>query len=333
MIRPGIRLRQLAARWCGAGTMERLIDPVLADLQAEYDEAVRHGRLWRSRWILITGYVAFLKVVVWRGVEYAMTSFRHGWTQEDQRAFMRTLGFSIATIGVVTVVFLAPPFLSYAWNRPNRAELATYLIPQALPMSIPVGLILGILCGLGRVNASRRSRSLVLLLAIIFSAVSFTMLAWLLPRANHAFRILVAKQIDGAHPVMKGINELTLSELGQLLEPGTHEPMPLARASDRHRLAAVHYHTRWALSCAPLVVSLFALAVTARGRRGRLMLGFAGCGTILGYYILMVAATGLGQDRSIPAYAAAWFPNAAFLALSLALMKVGSPRSSLAARA
>jgi lipopolysaccharide export LptBFGC system permease protein LptF len=120
---------------------------------------------------------------------------------------------------------------------------------------------------------------------------------------------------------------IRLSELGQLLEPGTHEQTPIARPSDRHYLA-VQYHTRWALSCAPLVVSLFALAVTRRGRQGILMLGFAGCAAILGYYILMVAARGLGQDRSIPAYAAAWFPNAAFLALAAIVLRETRPRNN-----
>ena len=112
------------------------------------------------------------------------------------------------------------------------------------------------------------------------------MLGWIVPAANQAFRLSVA-----GRPVMKGINELTLRELGQLLEPGTHEPMAVAPPSDWYRLA-LNYHTRWALSCAPIVLSLFAVAVTSRGRHGRLMLGFAGCGAILGYCVLMLRRAG-----------------------------------------
>ena len=37
---PGTRLRALAARLCAAITMERLVDPAIADLQAEYEEAI-----------------------------------------------------------------------------------------------------------------------------------------------------------------------------------------------------------------------------------------------------------------------------------------------------
>ena len=39
--RPGTRLRALAARVCSEKTMERLIDPVIGDLQAEYTPSER----------------------------------------------------------------------------------------------------------------------------------------------------------------------------------------------------------------------------------------------------------------------------------------------------
>jgi Lipopolysaccharide export system permease LptF/LptG len=319
MTRPGVRLHSIAARWCRPGTMERLFDPVLADLQAEYEDAVRGGRMWQSRWVWILGHVAFFKLVAWHGGERAMCIL-HELTREDRR----TLGFCVGTTVVFTLLLVGIPLLS--WSHPEPARWAIYLIPGALPISIPIGLTFGILWGLGRVAASRRSRRLVLLLAIAASVASFTMLAWVLPAANHAFRVSVA-----GRPFQKGTNELTLSELGRLLEPGTHEPMAVAPPATLRTLALV-YHTRWALACAPFVLSLFALAVTGRGQRGRLMLGLAGCAAIFGYYVIMVAAGELGLDRTLPVFAAAWTPNALFLILSVAVMKVGLPRSRLAAR-
>ena len=62
MNRPGAHLRALAARLFDRPTLERLIDPVIADLQCEHAEAVRHGRLWRARWIRIASGIAFCKV-------------------------------------------------------------------------------------------------------------------------------------------------------------------------------------------------------------------------------------------------------------------------------
>jgi hypothetical protein len=49
MTPPGTRLRALAARLCAPITMERLVDPAIADLQAEYEEASRTGPGWRRR--------------------------------------------------------------------------------------------------------------------------------------------------------------------------------------------------------------------------------------------------------------------------------------------
>jgi len=66
MTPPGTRLRALAARLCAASTMERLIDPAIADLQAEY-EASRTGPGWRRRWIWMRGYIAFFTMIVVHG--------------------------------------------------------------------------------------------------------------------------------------------------------------------------------------------------------------------------------------------------------------------------
>src|SRR6185503_5559849 len=62
-VRPGSRLRSLARRMCSQSTMDRLIDPVIADLQCEYAQAIRDHRRWRRRWILLRGYLAFWKAV------------------------------------------------------------------------------------------------------------------------------------------------------------------------------------------------------------------------------------------------------------------------------
>jgi hypothetical protein len=79
--RPGDRLRAFAAGWCCPETMERVIDPLIADLQREHGEAVRRGLMWRSRWIQIAGWFAFLKVIVFctwaggsRGADGRLTS-------------------------------------------------------------------------------------------------------------------------------------------------------------------------------------------------------------------------------------------------------------------
>ena len=46
------RLRALSARILDRRTMERVIDPLLADLHMEYEEANQRGCVWKRRWTL-----------------------------------------------------------------------------------------------------------------------------------------------------------------------------------------------------------------------------------------------------------------------------------------
>jgi len=61
---PGTRLRAVAARLFAANTMDYLIDPAIADMQAEYEDASRRGLTWRKRWICLRGHLAFFKMIV-----------------------------------------------------------------------------------------------------------------------------------------------------------------------------------------------------------------------------------------------------------------------------
>lgn len=321
MKRPGTRLRSLAARACDARTMERLIDPTLADLQAEYENAASRGRKWESRLVLVVGHLALLRVVTVHGGLQAMRILRND-ADTDRRALIRTLGASGAIVFLGTVLLVMASFLNFVPpTHPKPAELAIYLVPQALPLSIPVGLTFGVLWGLGKAAASRRSRTIVLLLAVMASAVSFAMLAWVVPTANQAFRVSVIGR--PARDVARGENELTLGELRQRLAPGMRDQAPVAAPSDVRRLA-LNYHGRWALAGAPLVLAGFAVALTSRRRWG-LVMPLAGCLAIWGYYEVAYEARELALDRTLSAVAAAWAPNVAFSILSAAITLLGSP--------
>ena len=310
MMRPGTRLRRIAARWCSVKTMERLVDPALADLQLEYESAVISGRKWKRRWVWSAGHLAFLKMIAAHGTAQAL-GLLHDLTSEDRQTLTRTFGYC-AGIMMLGTLLLVVPFLDMVpLSHPHSATLLLYLLPQTLPLSVPVGLTFGILWGFGRAAASRRSRTVVLFVAVTFSAVSFTMLAWVVPATNQAFRVSLM-----GRPVMKGVNELTLGELSQLIETRRRDPLALPASRDIRSLA-LNYHGRWALAGAPFVLSLFSVSVTHRRRRGRLILGLAGCAAISGYYIIMYTAKQFGLDRTVPVLAVAWTPNVAFLLLSL----------------
>ena len=192
MRRPGTRLRTMASRVCSAKTMERLVDPVIGDLQAEYAEAIRDGRTWRSWGALIVGYVAFVKVLLLCGL-YGATHAWHDWSTDDQRNLRRMLWLTAVVTFLVATLIEMPELLrlpDYVEASPEARTslLVAYLIPAALASSIPVGILLGTTFALSGRALSRRLLGTVLLVAIVVSAVAFVNLGWIMPAANQSYR-------------------------------------------------------------------------------------------------------------------------------------------------
>jgi hypothetical protein len=181
MSRPGVLLRSLAARVLDAQTMERLVDPAVADLQAEYGAAVSEGRLWRGEVIRIAGYVALVKVFAvcgWRRAIYGDLA----WTTDDRRALVRVIGFSVVPVVTITTLLELPPLLTQSFRSDSiKPPMLLTLIPQALTIALPVGVMLGILFGLRGRALSRRLMRAIMAMEVICSAASFTNLAWTLP--------------------------------------------------------------------------------------------------------------------------------------------------------
>jgi hypothetical protein len=198
MRRPGDRLRAFAARVFDARAMERLIDPVIADLQAEHGAAVRAGRMWTSRWVRLAGYAALLKIVVVCGWIGAMPA-KHEWTANDRRGLVRVIGFSVVPVMGITILLELTPLMQSMNSRSVDAGVVLTLIPQALAVAVPVGAMLGIPFGLRDGVLSRRLSRAIVVLSIICSAASFANLTWMVPSANHSFRLLVAEPL-GANP-------------------------------------------------------------------------------------------------------------------------------------
>jgi len=314
-------MHAIAARLCDATTMERLVDPTLSDLRLEYEEAVKRGRRLESARIWLVGHIALLQVIALHGGLSAAETVRD-LAADDRRALVRTLSASTATVIVGTFVLALVPFVDFVpRDHPRSLELAFYLVPQALALSIPIGLTVGILWGLGCLCHSARTRTVVLLLALMTSALSLVMMAWVVPNSNQAFRVSMT-----GGPLPKGLNELTIRELRRRLDTETLVA-PAAMPADSLSLSFT-YHQRWALGSAPLVLALFAVAFARRRRWGRLIPLPAACLAISAYYIIMYSARGLGLHGSVSPFAAAWAPNAAFLMLSLAMTRFSLLRTN-----
>jgi hypothetical protein len=308
--------------------MERVIDPLLADLQMEYADANRRGRVWKRRWTLIAGHVVFLKTVALCEAEDVMTLF-DGWPADDVAALKRTLSVSIVAVMVTTVVLEMPPL----WNFPfamSNPKTILYLLPQALVLALPMGFTVGLFYSMRGRIVSFRSRVAVMAGATILSLASLAMLAWVVPLANQEFRQVVFGHVsenDGA-VLMKGVNELTLGELSERI--GAYRGTGVVRRdgqvldSDPRELA-YSYHQRWALSCASVILAMFALSMTQRMVTGWVV-GLGALGTLLIYYVLLWSGRAGVLQHSLPAFVGAWLPNALFAIVCVAVMAATSRR-------
>jgi hypothetical protein len=324
MTRPGDRLRAISARVFSAPTMERLIDPVLADLQSEYAEAILRGRPWRSRWVRLAGYVAFLKVIALHGCKRSIRPLRD-WTADDDQALGRTIKCAAASMVAVTLLLNLPLWLRVSsWMHASDVGLLAYSIPQTLLLATPVGFTLGIFCGLGGRAFSSRLAGPVLGAALACSIASFAMQIWIVPAANHALRLSIAERDGMIGSLKPGPSQRELHQAIDLYSQAQSSP------GFRHLTSQLtfEYHMGWALSGATFALALFALSVVTRRSAGRLLLAGAAAGALVGYWCLLMFATVYAYG-TLPAIAAAWLPNVVFVILSTVLPMLPTPRETL----
>jgi putative ABC transport system permease protein len=129
---PGTRLRALAARLLPASTMDYLVDPAIADMQAEYEDASRGGLTWRKLWICLRGYVAFFTMIV--AHRRAVNETSGGWApfrglSLDVRLALRLL---VKHIGLTVVATVAMAFA--IWSGIVAFEFYTQIMRPALPL-------------------------------------------------------------------------------------------------------------------------------------------------------------------------------------------------------
>jgi hypothetical protein len=308
---PGCWLRALATRLCAKKTMERVIDPIVADVHAEYAAAVQTRQWRRAVWICVSGYFAFWKAA---GL-YALTSgVRSVWNDvaADSSMLVRLAVFSMIGILSLAALLSAPAMLDSASRF--GLTLTLLLAPQAIAISIPIALPLAIAFGeYGARVPARRIRG-VLLLAVVGTLGAFaTML--LLPRANEAYRVGIVEKLSArgvTYSLPRGVSELSLSELAALREDYDADGF-----SEKAATVARAYHMRFALPLATLVLSLLALGIceTLRGRAPRA----AAVIIALGLYWAALAAA--EWSPIVPAVVSVWAPNIVFAAMSFNLLK------------
>ena len=285
--RPGELLRRTAERVCSRRTMDLLVLPILADLQAEHADARARGHRWTAIVLLLRSYAAFWKAVAVHG---AMTSVRHLRdnalaTPADQAVLHRVLLRASASLLVLTLLFSAYSF-RLALTGPGRT---------AWP---PLRHILA--------------------LATLAAIVNFAGMAWIVPRSNQAFREAIYNALferEGRWTTLsKGDRELTLPELSDAIRTLRYE----GREGDAIPFE-VEWQKRFALPAACVVLALVAVGIMPRTRTAALALFVV---VAFGYYLQLRIGEQSGDRGALSPIMAMWSGNALFATLGgLLLLK------------
>jgi len=318
MTRPGLSLRALAARVCSARTLDRLIDPTIADLQREHGQARRRGAIWTARWVRLRGCLSVATLLTYAAVGDASYAIGH-WNPGEAAYLRRSSIVFLATTIVTTMLITYPQPHRYSDVHVDLALLTIYLIPSILPLSTASAALLAIVCG-GRERLTRKLTAAVLTAGFVCSIVMFADMAWVVPDSNQAFRELIFSEIrarEGLGPLVRGDNEMSMSELRQqiVLEPDN---------ARRHAFAFT-YHARWSLAFGPLVLAGLALLLMASMRRTAPRAVVA-CALCVGYWLAFLSSRG-AMRAGFPVVLAAWLPNLIFLGVCLIAAAIAAWRS------
>lgn len=307
---PGRTLHRLAAAICSEKTLERIVEPAIADLQNEYATSTsRH--LLHQVWTLGRGYSAVVMLTAVCAVGLLLE------TDEERDALARTFVWSMA-FTLVGAGFVMLPALWMIEPGHGSTRYLVLLAPSAIPLAIPIGLTFGVALGLAGYALSRPMARRVLLVALAASLASFVTLEWIMPAANQTFREERAWSLGHRGHLTKGPNEMTLVELSREIKVA----VALGDSRNAHH-KKYRFHMRLALSIATVPMAAFLLVIRQRGHAARGLVALVICAA---YWILLVSGEAFsGYDRYFSEFGAAWLPN---IVLAMATIVVMLSRSS-----
>jgi hypothetical protein len=266
--------------------MARLVDPILADLQAEYHEAVARGLVWRSRLAWVRAVVALVRA----GTVHSLLVRPYEERRHVSRALLVTFG-----VFVGCVALLCAPF---AWSLSLSAIV--YIVPNAIPIAIPAGLVCGIVFGLGQTQ--HRLRSWVVAVSVVASAMSWYVMDTVVPASRHAAQEVFRTQAGRGRPIVRASNA---SPRGIGLQ---HAFITVTRQLGFRPFFRSRY-SQSALACAPLVLVACILALTLGRRRLDVAIGLL----LLFGYLGSLRWADLVYESQM---AKAWAPNSILLVLT-----------------
>ena len=311
-MRTGRRLHNWASRLCSARTMEQVIDPVIADLQHEHDQAKATRQTLRTSIVLLRGYCAFWTVLTVHIPAMWLHRTISGFRISHRESFLRSVVPAAIAMVIVNAVLIVEPARSINQRELLDVWLLILLLPQTIPFSIPLSIFTGIVWGLRWQPVTAQVRRMVLIFGIAGTLLSAGTMVWVVPVANQAFRTAIARRV-----VLKGEGEMSPRELREYA-------IALKTRGQTAQAGKVllGYHARWALAGAALVFAMFGLGVT--GLRLDRVATILASATAFVLYVTYFDQ--LGQARS-PIFSHegvaatfAWLPNLLILLTSIACL-------------
>jgi hypothetical protein len=298
-------VRRWLARVCSPETMARVVDPTLADMRVEAG---------RPAWL---GYLALVRALAMHGV----TSFPEACSRlyhDDERAVPRAIGVGAFVTLLLTALLIAPAArnaLRISWH------IVVLLLPQALAIALPTSLLLAIPLAFRKASDRRRVMRRGVVLSAICAAATLIVMIEIIPDANQAFRVEVARQFDpGVVHVPRGAIEMSLRELRERIDILRLTPGGVVEA----RRFEYTIQMKLAMSGIPLPLGLLAIAITiaARGRARSIALGV---GSTFVYVYGVFAADAwtvqwLRRSDAVPPAVLAWAPAVLIAALALTIL-------------
>jgi hypothetical protein len=290
MSRRGDWIRAFAVDLFDANSMAHVIDPAIADLQAEPASAAR--------------YWAVFKVIAFCLPEASM------------RVRVAAVAACLTAAGVVALLE-APQLLAASSQGVFEPAMILYLIPQGVSFALTLGLTVWVVCHFGGRAISLRVAGAVVGAALAASAVSFVCHGWLTPAANQAFRVAYARRAGHFLTPARGFPELTLAEAQERFSTALRNPGAM-NTEDLHYLA-VSYEGRLAASIAPVVFAVFALLIAPWRWWARWPGAVAACLAYLGYLLFLSPSNLIALDGPWLG-AAAWYPVVAIVFITCGLV-------------
>ena len=310
---PGRWLRGIAERAASKATRERVLFPLLADLQFEHARA-QGG--WARALILARGAVAFWRAL---GITWMVDSGHHLWanawgtSEEEARATKRLFARVGLGVTVVSVLLLGQQYRLL--RHLSAGGAVALLVPSVAALAIPIGLLFAL--SLGSVKAPAERRRARLWVGAVSGLATFAIAAWLTPVANREFRQRVTGILapESTGPLVPGDREMSFDDLAAR----SAELHGEGRAQEAARFE-LEWHKKLALgaSCLALALAAGAIASTLKKRLTRCVAGFAVVS--VAYALLRTGEQAADAGHLAPALAM-WGPVVVVGVVGLALLR------------